>query len=145
MRLVVQRVKSAFVQVDQKIVGQIDKGLLVFIGMTQGDSEKEVLFLVNKIVNLRIFSDENDKMNLSLKDIGGAILVVSQFTLYGELTSRRPSFTKALSPDFARPLYEKFISELQKEIKNVQSGIFGAAMEVSLVNDGPVTFAFDAK
>lgn len=144
MRVVVQRVKSAFVTVDEKTVGKIKSGMVVFLGMKEGDGEKEALYLINKLVHMRIFSDENDKMNLSLKDVNGEILVVSQFTLYGELSGRRPSFTNALNAALAKPLYEKFIFALQKEIKTVQSGVFQAKMEVSLINDGPVTFVIDA-
>lgn len=146
MRIVIQRVKSSSVEVDGKIVGKVASGMLIFFGTTHGDNEKDLLFLVNKALNLRIFSDENDKMNLSIKEINGEILVVSQFTLYGDcLSGRRPSFTLAQDPIEAKKLYEKFIVELQKEVKVVQSGIFGSKMTVNIVNDGPITFIVDAK
>ncbi len=140
MRIILQRVSSASVEVDGDITGSINKGLLVFIGVGENDSEKECERLAEKIVNLRIFSDENDKINLSLKDVEGAILVVSQFTLYADCRKgNRPNFTQAGKPEVAERLYN-YIIKLFKE-KNIftQSGVFGANMQVSLVNDGPFT------
>jgi len=146
MRIVIQRVKEASVEVNKKEVGKINKGLLVFFGAKKEDTEEQISWLVTKIINLRIFSDVNGKMNLSLKDIQGEILVVSQFTLYADCTmGRRPSFIKAAEPAYAEKLYERFIKEMKKEIAKVETGIFAAKMEVKLINDGPVTFIIDAK
>lgn len=146
MRLVVQRVKESNVKVDGKIVGQINKGFLVLLGIKTTDTKKDVDYLVRKLINLRIFSDENDKMNLSLKDVNGELLIISQFTLYGDCkkSGNRPSFTDSAKPDIAIPLYEYFIEECKKQIPTVQTGIFGAKMEVSLINDGPVTIILDS-
>lgn len=146
MRALVQRVKRASVEVEGKIVGKVGNGLLIFFATTHSDKELQISWLVNKIVNLRIFSDLEEKLNLSLKDIKGEALVVSQFTLYGNcLHGRRPSFTQAQEPSLAIKFYEAFIQEMKKEIPLVQEGIFGAKMEVSLINDGPVTFMIEAK
>ena len=144
MRAVIQRVKEAKVEVDQKIVGQINQGILVLFGCHKDDTENLLDYLVDKLINMRIFSDENDKMNLSLKEISGDILVVSQFTLLADTKKgRRPSFINSMEPKKANEFYEKFISKLKEHIKNIQTGIFGAKMQISLINDGPVTFVLD--
>ncbi|MCI8965949.1 MAG: D-tyrosyl-tRNA(Tyr) deacylase [Clostridia bacterium] len=141
MRITIQRVKKASVKVDEKIVGEIEKGFLVFLGVTHSDTEENIDYLVKKLCNLRVFEDENEKMNLSIKDIDGELLIVSQFTLYADTKhGNRPSFTESAKPDYANKLYELFIEKCKKcEIKKVEHGIFGANMEVSLINDGPVT------
>ena len=146
MRLVVQRVNEANVKVDNKIVGQIKKGFLVLLGIKSTDTKKDVDYLVRKLVNLRIFSDENDKMNLALKDVGGELLIISQFTLYGDCkkSGNRPSFSDSAKPELAIPLYEYFIEECKKQVPIVQTGIFGSDMKVSLLNDGPVTIILDS-
>ena len=146
MKLVVQRVKKAEVKVDGNIVGKIDKGFLVLIGIKVGDTKEQADYLVKKLCNLRVFSDENDKMNLSLKDVNGELLIVSQFTLYANCKEgNRPSFVEAAKPDIAIPLYEYFVSECKKIIPVVETGIFGADMKVDLLNDGPVTIIMDSK
>ncbi len=146
MRAVIQRVKSAEVWVDGRLTGKIGKGLLIFIGVAKGDGEDDLNYLASKIPNLRIFEDESEKFNLSLKEIGGELLVVSQFTLYGDLRKgRRPSFTEAEEPSIAKALYERFISELKSQGIPIQTGEFQAKMEVHLVNDGPVTLLLDSK
>ena len=140
MRLLVQRVKNAKVVVDEKTVGEIGKGFLVLCGVTHSDTEKEAEFLAKKLCNLRVFEDENGKMNLSVKDVNGELLVVSQFTLYADTSSgNRPSFVNAASPEYANSLYEYFMKQCESYGMNVQKGVFGAHMEVSLLNDGPVT------
>ena len=146
MRLVVQRVTEANVKVDNNIVGEIKKGFLVLLGIKTSDTKVDADYLVRKLINLRIFSDENDKMNLSLKDVGGELLIISQFTLYGDCkkSGNRPSFTDSAKPDIAIPLYEYFVEECKKQIPVVQTGIFGADMKVSLLNDGPVTIIIDS-
>ena len=139
MRAVVQRVTQAKVEVDGKVTGEIKKGFLVLVGFTHGDTEADCIRVAKKISGLRIFSDENDKINLSLKDVEGDILCVSQFTLYADCShGNRPSFTKAARPDLAEPLYEFFCKELEK-YAHTERGIFGADMKVSLLNDGPFT------
>lgn len=144
MKLVIQRVKKASVTVDEKIVGKIDKGLLVFLGVTHDDNEEKVDYLVKKICNLRIFEDENEKMNLSVKDVNGSLLIVSQFTLYADTSSgNRPSFTNAAKPEFADKLYKSFKQKCKNCGLEVQSGIFGANMQVELINDGPVTIVME--
>lgn len=144
MKAVIQRVKSAQVTVNGKITGKIDNGLLVLLGVTHEDTKDKADYLVKKILNLRIFTDENDKMNLSVKDINGEILVVSQFTLYADTSSgNRPSFTEAAKPEIANELYEYFKKQCESNGIEVQSGIFGAYMEVELVNDGPVTIVME--
>lgn len=147
MRVVLQRVKKASVQVNNSLVGQIEEGLLVLLGIENTDTEEDVLWLSKKIVAMRIFGDPEGLMNLSLLDIGGSILVVSQFTLHASTKKgNRPSFIKAARPDQAIPLYELFKDQLkQNGIKNIQEGIFGAMMEVFLINDGPVTITIDSK
>ena len=146
MRLVVQRVKESNVMVDGKIVGQINKGFLVLLGIKNSDTKKDVDYLVRKLVNLRVFPDENDKMNLALNDVKGELLIISQFTLYGDCkkSGNRPSFSDSAKPDVAIPLYEYFIKECKKQISIVETGIFGADMKVSLLNDGPVTIIIDS-
>ena len=146
MRLVVQRVTEANVKVDNNIVGEIKKGFLVLLGIKTTDTKQDADYLVRKLINLRVFSDENDKMNLALKDIGGELLIISQFTLYGDCkkSGNRPSFTDSAKPDIAMPLYEYFVEECKKQIPVVQTGIFGADMKVSLLNDGPVTIILDS-
>ena len=144
MKFVIQRVKNAQVDVDNKTVGKIDNGFLVLIGITHTDTNEIADYLVKKLINLRVFEDENGKMNLSLEDINGSILLVSQFTLYADCSGgNRPSFTEAAKPDFANELYEYIISECKKKIDKVETGIFGADMKVSLVNDGPVTIILE--
>ena len=146
MRVLLQRVKRASVLVDGKCVGKIEKGLLLFLGIHKDDCSEQASYLAHKVSALRIFSDENGKMNLSLQEIRGGALVVSQFTLYGNcIEGRRPSLGDAAPPEIAAPLYEKFLFELKKDIAQVEMGIFGAKMEVELINDGPVTFLIDAK
>ncbi len=146
MRAVVQRVSNSSVTVDQNIVGKIDKGIMVLLGVNDEDNSKDVEYLVDKIVNLRIFEDENEKMNLSLLDIKGDLLVVSQFTLYGDCRKgRRPNFTDAAKPDKAIPLYEEFIDKAKKHGIKVETGKFGAHMNVDIMNDGPVTLLIDSK
>lgn len=146
MRLVVQRVLESHVKVNNKIVGQINKGFLVLLGIKTTDTKEDADYLVRKLINLRIFSDENDKMNLALKDVSGELLIISQFTLYGDCkkSGNRPSFTDSAKPDIAIPLYEYFVEECKKQISVVQTGIFGADMKVSLLNDGPVTIIIDS-
>lgn len=144
MKLVIQRVKNASVKVDNKVVGEIEKGFLVLVGIKVGDTKQQADYLVKKVCNLRVFEDENGKMNLSLKDVGGKLLIVSQFTLYGDCNDgNRPSFIEAARPDEAIPLYEYFCEECDKNGIEVQRGIFGADMKVELLNDGPVTIIME--
>lgn len=146
MRLLIQRVKEASVRVEGEICGKIGQGILAFIGIHRDDKPEYITWLVDRLVNLRIFSDEAGKMNLSLKDIGGEILIVSQFTLYGNCTNgRRPDFISSASGPLALDLYQKFIEEATKVCGKVETGQFGAYMEVSLINDGPVTFILEHK
>lgn len=146
MRVVVQRVKHASVTINGTVNGKINNGFLVLLGIQSTDSEQDVDYLVKKVTNLRIFSDKNDKMNLSLKNVNGGLLIVSQFTLYANCKEgNRPSFVEAAKPDVAIPLYEYFISECRKIIPVVETGIFGADMKVDLLNDGPVTIIMDSK
>lgn len=147
MKAVIQRVTHSSVTIDHKIVAEIQKGLLILIGIEETDAQEDIIWLTSKIANLRIFGDENDIMNLSLKDIEGEVIVVSQFTLHA-LTKKgnRPSYIKAAKPEIAIPIYEKFISQMETEIgKKIQTGKFGADMKVSLTNDGPVTIIIDTK
>ncbi len=144
MKLVIQRVKNAQVEVDSKIVGKIEKGFLVLLGVTHGDTKEQADYLVKKLCNLRVFKDQNDKMNLALKDIGGELLIVSQFTLYADCTSgNRPSFTNAAKPEYANELYNYFCDKCAANNIKVEKGIFGADMKVSLLNDGPVTIIME--
>ena len=145
MKLVVQRVLNAHVDVDGKTVGKIDKGFIVLCGITHEDTEKEADILARKLCNLRVFEDENGKMNLSIKDVGGELLIISQFTLYADSMSsgNRPSFIAAARPEKAEPLYEYFLDKCRQENIKVEKGIFGAEMKVSLVNDGPVTIILE--
>lgn len=144
MKTVIQRVTNANVVVEEKIVGEIKQGLVVLIGISDSDTEEIVKQMVHKITNLRIFHDENNKMNLSIKDVNGKILAISQFTLYADCTrGNRPSFTAAGKPDHANELYEFFIKEVKEEGIEVEHGIFGADMKVSLTNDGPVTIMLE--
>lgn len=145
MRAVIQRVSECKVIVNQEIVGQISKGLLVFLGITHTDTSKEIDYLIKKILNLRIFEDEQGKMNVSVNDIQGEVMVVSQFTLYGDTQKgNRPSFIQAAKPEIAIPLYEEFLEKLKKSTTlKIQNGIFGADMKVHLINEGPVTIHID--
>lgn len=147
MRVVIQRVSEASVKVDKQITGSINKGLFILIGIEDADSDDDIYWLSNKIVNLRIFPDEAGAMNIFAKDCGAEILVVSQFTLHASTKKgNRPSFIKAAKPNISIPLYEKFIKQLETDLgKKIQTGIFGADMEVALINDGPVTIIMDTK
>lgn len=144
MKLLIQRVSNAQVDVDSKTVGKIDNGFLVLIGINHTDNKEIADYLVKKLCNLRVFKDENSKMNLSIKDVNGELLVVSQFTLYADCQhGNRPSFVNSAKPDKANELYEYFIEKCKKEVKNVETGIFGADMKVTLLNDGPVTIMLE--
>ena len=144
MKIVVQRVKNAKVEVENKVVGKIEKGFLILLGVTHTDARENADYLVKKLCNLRVFQDENEKMNLGLKDIQGELLIVSQFTLYADCSSgNRPSFIEAAKPEQAEELYEYFCSECERNNIKVEKGIFGANMQVSLVNDGPVTIIIE--
>lgn len=144
MKFVIQKVESAKVEVDKKIVGKIGKGFMVLIGIKQTDTIEQADYLVNKLVNLRIFEDEIGKLNLSLKEVDGELLLVSQFTLYGDCKNgNRPSFIEAAKPSKANELYEYIIKQCKEKIKTVETGIFGANMKVSLVNDGPTTIIME--
>ena len=144
MKIVVQRVSKAQVEVEGKIVGKIEKGFLVLLGVTHGDTKEQADYIVKKLCNLRIFTDENGKMNLSLKDVWGELLIVSQFTLYADTSSgNRPSFINAEKPEEANKLYEYVCKECEKKGIKVEKGIFGAHMKVSLLNDGPVTIIIE--
>ena len=147
MKTVIQRVSKSSVTINNEIVAQIQKGLLVLVGIEDTDQQEDIQWLSSKIANLRIFADENDIMNLSVKEINGDVIVVSQFTLHASTKKgNRPSYIKASKPDIAVPLYESFVKQMELELgKKVQTGRFGADMEVSLVNDGPVTIIMDTK
>ena len=147
MKAVLQRVSSASVTISEKIVAQIDSGLLVLVGIEDADTHEDIHWLCQKIVNLRIFGDENSVMNLSVKDIQGDVIVVSQFTLHANTKKgNRPSYIKASKPEIAIPLYENFVQQIEFELgKKIQTGQFGADMKVALVNDGPVTIIIDTK
>ena len=144
MRLVVQRVKEANVKVDEKVVGEIEKGYLVLLGVTHTDTKEIADYLVKKLCNLRVFEDENGKMNLDLKQVDGELLIISQFTLYGDCTGgNRPSFINAAKPEMANELYEYFCQKCEENGIHVEKGIFGADMKVNLLNDGPVTIIME--
>lgn len=143
MKVIVQRVSKASVRVENKVVGEIKQGLMVLVGFTDDDNEDKIKWMINKILNLRIFDDSNGIMNLSVKDINGSILSISQFTLYGDaIKGNRPSYIKALNGERAKVLYDKF-NELFTEKIKVETGVFGADMKVSLINDGPVTIVIE--
>lgn len=146
MKVLVQRSLESSVTVDNKIVGKIDKGLVLLVGFTEGDEIKDIEYLAKKVVNLRIFDDENGVMNKSLLDIGGSILSISQFTLYADSRKgNRPSYIKALHSNEALPLYEEFNKKLKEYNVNVETGIFGADMKVSITNDGPITIILESR
>lgn len=147
MKAVIQRVSQASVTIENDIVAGINQGLLVLVGIEDADTEGDIVWLTSKIANLRVFADENQVMNLSVKDIDGEIIVVSQFTLHASTKKgNRPSYIKAAKPEIAIPIYENFVSQLEREIgKKVQTGKFGADMKVTLINDGPVTILIDTK
>ena len=146
MKFVIQRVKEASVQVEQEVIGEIKKGYLVLIGVSDSDTEQVADRMIKKMIGLRIFEDENGKTNLSLADVGGSLLLVSQFTLYANCKKgNRPSFIEAGAPDKANEMYEYVIRECKKSVPEVQTGRFGAEMEVSLVNDGPFTILLDSE
>ena len=143
MKLVVQRVSKANVKVDNKVVGKIEKGFLVLVGIKVGDTKEQAKYLARKLINLRVFEDENEKMNLAIKDVGGELLLISQFTLYGDaIKSNRPSFIEAERPEKAKELYEFFCDECRKEV-HVETGRFQEYMEVNLTNDGPTTIIIE--
>ena len=146
MRAVVQRVDRASVTVDNKVVGQVDKGLMVLFGVAPDDTDKDLNYIVDKVAGLRIFEDDQDKMNLSVQDVGGSILAVSQFTLYGDCRKgKRPSFDGAAKPELANDYYEKFVTALRDKGIKVETGVFRAHMLVELANNGPVTMLLDSK
>ena len=146
MRAVVQRVTNADVKIDGRVNGKIDDGLLVLLGVGNGDTEEDMKYIADKIIKLRIFSDENDKMNLSLEDVGGSMLVISQFTLYGDCShGRSPYFGNAMEPVTANEMYEKFVAYIKEQGIHTETGEFGADMKVSLTNDGPVTIILESK
>ena len=147
MKIVLQRVSSASVTIENKVVADIQKGLLILVGIEDMDGQEDIDWLVGKITKIRVFDDENHVMNLSVQDIDGDVIVVSQFTLHAATKKgNRPSYIKAAKPDIAIPLYESFIEKLESEVgKTVQTGVFGADMKVSLLNDGPVTIIMDSK
>ncbi|AIR10520.1 MULTISPECIES: D-aminoacyl-tRNA deacylase [Ligilactobacillus] len=144
MRVLLQRVKQASVEIDGNVNGEIGQGLLLLVGFTENDGDKEIEYLARKVLNARIFSDADDKMNLNLQQVSGSILSISQFTLYAQTRKgNRPSFTRAQNPDIASKNYDKFNEKLRESGVQVETGIFGADMQVSLVNDGPVTIMYD--
>lgn len=147
MRIVIQRVSEASVKIENEVVGSIEKGMLILLGIEHDDSEEDVQWLVGKLINLRIFSDEEGKMNLSIQDVKGAFLVVSQFTLHASTKKgNRPSYVKAARPELAIPLYQLFVEKLASDSSlRVETGEFGADMKVALINDGPVTIIIDSK
>jgi D-tyrosyl-tRNA(Tyr) deacylase len=146
MRAVIQRVSEASVKIKDVTCGKIDKGLLVLLAIHAADTDKEIDWMIEKLINLRVFEDSQGKMNLSLSEIEGEMLIVSQFTLYGNCSNgRRPDFFQAAPPDFAEKMYNKFLEKIEKKIKNIQSGRFGADMQVALINNGPVTLIIDSK
>lgn len=147
MKVVIQRVLESSVTISATVIGKINQGLLVFLGIESSDDDSDIIWLVNKILNLRIFNDEKEVMNKSLIDVNGGVLLISQFTLHASTKKgNRPSYIQAAKSDIAIPLYERFISQMQQQLgKEIQTGEFGADMKVSLVNDGPVTIIIDSK
>lgn len=146
MRVVVQRSLDAKVVVEEDVVGKIEHGLVLLVGVTHDDTEKDAQYLAEKVAHLRIFEDENEKLNLSVKDVGGQILSISQFTLYGDCRKgRRPNFMAAAKPDYAEKIYEQFNDALRKEGLHVETGVFGAMMDISFTNSGPVTLIVESK
>ena len=146
MRAVVQRVKEASCKVDGQVTGQIGKGLLVFLGVGQDDAQQDIDYIVDKVIHLRIFPDGRDRMNLDVQQAGGGVLLISQFTLYGDCRKgRRPDFSYAGKPDAAEALYEQTVATLRAKGINVQTGIFAAMMDITSINDGPVTMLLDSK
>ncbi len=147
MKIIIQRVAEASVTVDHTIISSIKSGLLILLGITDDDNDDDIVWLVNKVLNLRIFNDEKGVMNASLLDINGSAIVVSQFTLMASTKKgNRPSYIKAAKPEIAIPIYEKFVQKLEKNLgKRIETGVFGADMKVALVNDGPVTIIIDSK
>lgn len=146
MKVVLQRVTDCKLVIDQKTFSAIDKGILILLGITQEDSAEDINWLVNKICNLRIFNDPDGKMNLSIQDVSGSLMVVSQFTLHASTKKgNRPSYIKASKPDHAIPMYEQFVDKCKLQIAKVETGVFGADMKVSFTNDGPVTIIIDSK
>lgn len=144
MRVVLQRVSRANVRIEDRVVGEIERGLVLLVGFTEGDAEETLRWMADKVYGLRIFSDDEGKMNRSLEEIGGELLVVSQFTLYGDTSrGRRPSFVQAARPEEAIPLYERFVALLRELGPRVETGEFGAMMQVELINDGPVTLVLE--
>lgn len=147
MKVVIQRVSQSSVTIDSKIVAEIQKGMLILLGIETEDNQEDIDWLIGKVINLRIFPDENEVMNMSIKDCSGDIIVVSQFTLHASTKKgNRPSYIKAARPEIAIPLYENFVKTLESAIeKNIQTGVFGADMKVALINDGPLTMIIDSK
>lgn len=146
MRAIVQKVEKSELYIDEKIYSKIGKGFLVLLGVTETDTEADMKALADKIIKLRVFEDENEKMNLSISDVGGELHVVSQFTLYADCHhGNRPSFIAAARPDFASPMYEKFIAYCRESGLHVETGVFGAHMKINFINDGPVTIALEAE
>lgn len=146
MKILLQRVKEASVTVEKKIISKIDRGFLVFIGIHVNDREEDIDWYINKILNLRVFEDDNQKMNLSIEEIEGELLIVSQFTLYANcFNGRRPDFIDAMKGENAEALYEMFLLKIKNKFNRVKSGVFGAMMEISLINDGPATFIIEKK
>lgn len=143
MRAILTRVRSASVSIDGQVVGKIGKGFLILLGVGPQDTKKECRYLAEKALGLRVFEDENGKMNLNLEQVGGSLLVISQFTLYADTSSRRPGFSGAAKPDLAIPLYERFLEKCREKGFHVEHGQFGADMKVASVNDGPVTILYD--
>lgn len=145
MRVVIQRVVQAQVDVGAQTVGRIDRGLLVYLSVGKSDSENDAQYIADKLVNLRVFADQDDKMNLSLSDVGGSILMISQFTLHGDIRKgRRPSFEQPAAPELAKQLYEDTINRIRQHQIRVETGAFAAHMHVTSINDGPVTFLLDS-
>ena len=144
MKFVIQRVEKASVEVDRKTISEIKKGYLVLIGIANEDTKDNADYLINKLINLRVFEDKDGKMNLSLKDVDGELLLVSQFTLYGDCSrGNRPSFSQAAKPEEANKLYEYIVEECKQKVETVKSGVFGANMKINLINDGPVTIIME--